>query len=41
MKRMAKAGFSELYNLRGGFYDWEDAGETVSNDSPVALPIGE
>ena len=41
MKRMAKAGFSELYNLRGGFYDWEDAGETVSNDPPVALPIGE
>jgi len=41
MKRLSKAGFTELYNLRGGFYDWEDAGEAVSNDPPVPLPIRE
>jgi len=38
MRKMAKAGFSELYNLRGGFYGWEDAGEAISNDPPAALP---
>lgn len=41
MKRLSKAGFTELYNLRGGFYDWEDAGEAVSMDPPVALPTEE
>ena len=38
MKKMAKAGFAELYNLRGGFYGWEDAGEAVSTDPPATLP---
>ena len=38
MKKMEKAGFRELYNLRGGFYGWEDGGETVSNEAPTALP---
>ena len=38
MKLLAKAGFAELYNLRNGFYGWEDAGRTVSNADPVALP---
>ena len=41
MKRLSKAGFTELYNLRGGFYDWEDAGEAVSMAPPVALPTEE
>lgn len=41
MKKMSKAGFAELYNLRGGFYGWEDSGETVSNDPPVPLPKGQ
>lgn len=41
MKRLAKAGFTELYNLRGGFYDWEDAGEAVSMDAPVDLPTAD
>ena len=38
MIKMKKAGFRELYNLRGGFYGWEDAGRGVSNADPVALP---
>ena len=38
MIKMKKAGFRELYNLRGGFYGWEDAGRDVSNADPVALP---
>jgi len=38
MMKMKKAGFPELYNLRGGFYGWEDAGRDVSNADPVALP---
>lgn len=38
MKLLAKAGFSELYNLRKGFYGWEDAGRTVSNAAPTPLP---
>lgn len=38
MIKMKKAGFKELYNLRGGFYGWEDAGRDVANDDPVALP---
>lgn len=38
MIKMKKAGFQELYNLRGGFYGWEDAGRDVSNADPVALP---
>lgn len=38
MKNMAKAGFKELYNLRGGFFGWEDAGEDVSFDAPQPLP---
>ena len=29
MKRLSKAGFTELYNLRGGFYDWEGRGSGV------------
>ena len=38
MKKMEKAGFRELYNLRGGFYGWEDGGEAVSNEAPATLP---
>ena len=38
MNRLAKEGFRELYNLRGGFYGWEDAGRAVSNEAPVPLP---
>lgn len=38
MNLLAKAGFPELYNLRGGFFDWEDAGRPVSNEPPVPLP---
>jgi len=38
MKLLAKEGFRELYNLRGGFYGWEDAGRAVSNEAPVPLP---
>lgn len=41
MKKMMKAGFRELYNLRGGFYGWEDGGETVSNEAPSDLPASE
>jgi len=41
MKKMEKAGFRELYNLRGGFYGWEDGGETVSNEAPATLPTPE
>lgn len=41
MKKMARAGFAELYNLRGGFYGWEDAGESVSTEPPVSLPKGQ
>ena len=41
MKKMEKAGFRELYNLRGGFYGWEDGGETVSNEAPANLPAKE
>lgn len=38
MQKMKEAGFSELYNLRGGFYDWEDAGEAISEAPPTSLP---
>lgn len=38
MNLLSKAGFPELYNLRGGFYGWEDAGRPISNDPPVDLP---
>ena len=38
MKLLAKAGFRELYNLRKGFYGWEDAGHAVSNAEPKPLP---
>ena len=38
MKLLAKAGFRELYNLRNGFYGWEDAGNAVSNADPSPLP---
>lgn len=38
MMKMKTAGFQELYNLRGGFYGWEDAGRDVSDADPVALP---
>jgi|AOAMet1_07_M0_10_2_1038527.scaffolds.fasta_scaffold02570_4 rhodanese-related sulfurtransferase len=38
MKLLAKAGFHELYNLRNGFYGWEDAGRAVSNAAPLPLP---
>ena len=38
MMQMKNAGFQELYNLRGGFYGWEDAGLDVSKADPVALP---
>ena len=38
MQKMKGAGFSELYNLRGGFYGWEDAGEAISNAPPTSLP---
>lgn len=41
MKRLAKAGFQELYNLRGGFYGWEDEGKAVSNAPPASLPPSE
>ena len=41
MKKMEKAGFRELYNLRGGFYGWEDGGEAVSNEAPATLPTPE
>ena len=38
MQKMKDAGFSELYNLRGGFYGWEDAGEVISEAPPTPLP---
>ena len=38
MQKMKEAGFSELYNLRGGFYGWEDAGGTISEAPPTSLP---
>jgi len=38
MQKMKEAGFSELYNLRGGFYGWEDAGEAISEAPPISLP---
>jgi rhodanese-related sulfurtransferase len=38
MSFLAKSGFKEVYNLRGGFYGWEDAGRDISNDPAVALP---
>ena len=41
MNNMAKAGFTELYNLRGGFFGWEDAGENVSFEAPALLPKSE
>ena len=41
MKKMEKAGFRELYNLRGGFYGWEDGGEAVSDEAPATLPTPE
>ena len=37
MEKMKKAGFRELFNLRGGFYGWEDAGQSVSHDPPSEL----
>lgn len=38
MAFLSNAGFKEVYNLRGGFYGWEDAGREVSNGPPVPLP---
>lgn len=38
MNLLAKEGFRELYNLRGGFYGWEDAGRPVSHEAPAPLP---
>ncbi len=38
MNNLAKAGFKELYNLRGGFYGWEDDGEAVAHGEPAPLP---
>ena len=38
MQKMKAVGFSELYNLRGGFYGWEDAGGTISEAPPTSLP---
>lgn len=41
MKLLAKAGFTELYNLRGGFYGWEDAGRAVSQSEAIPLPLSD
>lgn len=41
MKLLQKAGFGEIYNLRNGFYGWEDAGRPVSNEAPLPLPTKE
>ena len=38
MEQMKTAGFRELYNLRGGYYGWEDAGEAISQAPPIPLP---
>ena len=38
MAFLAKEGYREVYNLRGGFYGWEDAGRTISQSPPVELP---
>ena len=41
MSFLAKEGFKEIYNLRDGFYGWEDANRSVSHDPPVELPSPE
>ncbi len=38
MDFLSRSGFKEVYNLRDGFYGWEDAGHAVSNEPPVPLP---
>jgi rhodanese-related sulfurtransferase len=37
MKAMARAGFTTLFNVKGGFNAWEDADRPVSNDKPVRI----
>ncbi len=41
MAFLTQHGFKEVYNLRDGFYGWEDAGRDVSNAPPVDLPSKE
>lgn len=38
MAFLTQHGYQEVYNLRDGFYGWEDAGRDVSNAPPKALP---
>lgn len=38
MVLLSKQGFKEVYNLRDGYYGWEDAGRGTSHDPAVALP---
>ena len=38
MAFLSNAGFKEVYNLRDGYYGWEDAGLEVSSEPPVPLP---
>lgn len=41
MAFLTQHGYKEVYNLRDGFYGWEDAGRDVSNAPPVDLPSKE
>jgi len=41
MSFLKKQGFKEVYNLRDGFYGWEDAGRSISHDPPVDLPFAD
>lgn len=41
MAFLTQHGYKEVYNLRDGFYGWEDAGRDVSNAPPVELPSKE
>ena len=41
MSFLASKGFKEVYNLRDGFYGWDDAGREVSSSEPASLPQAE
>ena len=41
MSFLTSKGFREVYNLRDGFYGWDDAGREVSNSEPEPLPESE
>lgn len=37
MKKMARSGFTHLYNMEGGFYAWEEGGKAVSDSKPIKI----